>query len=564
MSQECAVCRQPAVVTAHIYRGDQKATVCLCESCVHKVGKKMQVVIVGSTIQSLPKGTIITPPSQIQTPRPQRSPQQSPPHETSPQTSQVSLDNHNCVNCYRCGTIIPIHSKFCPECGATIKHAETSVFQRASNDNPISVKCYRCGASIPVYAKFCPVCGESRIATQNKDTQNSHGVPATDDEYRSIISNVEPAAEQNNMEISRPLNSYHDSANNTPSNTKMKNGWKVACISLLMTLILIPILLFLHKQGIIFNDKNSIPVPATENTPTYTPPKSELTSPKTSVNDSNHYLCAGGFHTVGIKEDGTLVATGSNSFHQCNTSGWMDIVSVTAGSFHTVGLTEDGTVVAVGSNEEGESNVSNWRDIVKVVAGTYITVGIKSDGTVLAAGNNDYGQCEVSTWKNIIDVAADWFHVVGLKSDGTVIAAGDNRSGECDVSRWSDIIAIAAGEGYTLGLKSDGTVLATGRNSFGQCDVSDWTDIIAISALYRYSVGLKKDGTVVATGDNEYGQCNVTSWKNIVAISAGNYHTVGLKADGSVISTKINTFDSDFNCGQTEVSSWKLKINKNR
>ena len=124
------------------------------------------------------------------------------------------------------------------------------------------------------------------------------------------------------------------------------------------------------------------------------PSKSDVSTRKPS-----DYLSAGGFHTVGLKEDGTVIAAGSNYFGQCNVSGWTDIVAVTAGGFHTVGLKRDGTVVAAGSNEEGECNVSGWSNVVKIAAGNDITVGIRSDGTVLVVGNNDYGQCNVSGWK---------------------------------------------------------------------------------------------------------------------------------------------------------------------
>jgi hypothetical protein len=41
-------------------------------------------------------------------------------------------------------------------------------------------------------------------------------------------------------------------------------------------------------------------------------------------------------------------------------SGWSDIVQVAAGLSHTVGLKADGTVVATGNNSSGQCNVSDW------------------------------------------------------------------------------------------------------------------------------------------------------------------------------------------------------------
>lgn len=74
-------------------------------------------------------------------------------------------------------------------------------------------------------------------------------------------------------------------------------------------------------------------------------------------------VSAGGWHTVGLKADGTVVAVGYNYYGQCDVSGWQDIVAVSAGSWYTVGLKSDGTVVAVGWNKYGQCNVSDWTDI---------------------------------------------------------------------------------------------------------------------------------------------------------------------------------------------------------
>ena len=57
-------------------------------------------------------------------------------------------------------------------------------------------------------------------------------------------------------------------------------------------------------------------------------------------------VSAGGTHTVGLRLDGTVAATGGNDFGQCDVENWTNIVAVSAGGNHTVGLRSDGTVVA--------------------------------------------------------------------------------------------------------------------------------------------------------------------------------------------------------------------------
>ena len=183
------------------------------------------------------------------------------------------------------------------------------------------------------------------------------------------------------------------------------------------------------------------------------------------------------YHTVGLRTDGTVVATGYNANEQCDVNDWSDIIAVSASDYHTVGLNTNGTVVATGDNRFGQCNVNGWSDIVAISASNNHTVGLKSDSTVIATGNNSFEQCSMNDWYNIIAVSAGSFHTVGLKSDGTVVALGHNDSGQCNVNDWTDIVAISAGYNHTVGLKSDGTVVAVGDNTFHQCDVSGWKDI---------------------------------------------------------------------------------------
>ena len=67
------------------------------------------------------------------------------------------------------------------------------------------------------------------------------------------------------------------------------------------------------------------------------------------------------------------------------------MIAVSAGYYHTVGLKADGTVVATGNNNYGECNLSGWKNIVAVSAGENCTLGLKSDGTLVFAGKNRNG-----------------------------------------------------------------------------------------------------------------------------------------------------------------------------
>ncbi len=48
-----------------------------------------------------------------------------------------------------------------------------------------------------------------------------------------------------------------------------------------------------------------------------------------------------------------MVAVGDNDYGQLSVGSWSNIVQVAAGGYHTVGLKSNGTVAAVGSNGFG-------------------------------------------------------------------------------------------------------------------------------------------------------------------------------------------------------------------
>lgn len=261
-------------------------------------------------------------------------------------------------------------------------------------------------------------------------------------------------------------------------------------------------------------------------------------------------VSAGTYHTVGLKDDGTVLSTGDNTFGQRNVKAWTDIVAVAAGDSHTVGLTREGRVLAAGINEYGQCDVDGWTDIIAASASDYTTLGLRKDGTVIAVGDNSFGQCDVGDWTGIIAISAGPWHSVGLRSDGTVVAAGDNEYHQGNLDRWTEIVGISAGDYHTVGLKSDGTAVAQGYNADGRCDVKLWENLVRVAAGGYHTVGLRRDGTVVAIGANPDGRCDVDGWTDIAEISAGRWHTVGVSTNGEAVAVGFNED------GQCDVQSW--------
>lgn len=250
---------------------------------------------------------------------------------------------------------------------------------------------------------------------------------------------------------------------------------------------------------------------------------SDNESNQIDVGSWNHLiaLAGGDRHTVGLKEDGTVIAVGHNEFKQCNVSGWSDVVAIAAGDYHTVALRNNGALLATGRDTYGQCRVDKLADftqdrkITAIAAGYEHTVALCEDGTVAAIGENIYGQCNVSAWTDIVVIAAGTYHTVGLRADGTVVAAGKKNEGQCDVSDWHDIVNLCAGDYHTVGVRSDGSVVAVGRNSAGQCNLNAWCDIVAVVAGRDHTVGIRSDGTAVAEGREAEMQCDVAGWSNV-------------------------------------------------
>lgn len=243
---------------------------------------------------------------------------------------------------------------------------------------------------------------------------------------------------------------------------------------------------------------------------------------------------------VGLKTDGTVVATGRNSDGQCDVSNWESIISVSAGFEHTVGLKSDGSVVAIGSNDYGQCNVSKWENIVQVVAGNQCTIGLQSDGRLLFAGD---GEDDCINWEDIVEIWVEEDDVIGKSLDGRIISSYLDFSNNDD---WKDLKKVSISfDCGVFGLTQDNTVIFDKWShhpddepyyaALGLDDAQYWTDIIDIDGGLRNVVGIKRDGTVVFAGSNEEGQNDISDWKDIAVIATEGRQTIGVKSDGTVL-----------------------------
>lgn len=198
-------------------------------------------------------------------------------------------------------------------------------------------------------------------------------------------------------------------------------------------------------------------------------------------------ISAGGEHSLFLTQEGTVWAVGSNSYGELgdgtfrskatpvqvirsDSSPLDNVVSISAGDDHSLFLRRDGTVWATGRNYYGQLGIG-----VMGLADRNVAVQVmKADSTPLT---------------DVVAIAAGGEHSLFLRRDGTVWAVGYNLWGQLGDSSLTTrslavqvrtrngpltgVVAIAAGVDFSLFVKSDGSVWATGDGSRGRMGVAE-------------------------------------------------------------------------------------------
>src|ERR1017187_3334127 len=242
--------------------------------------------------------------------------------------------------------------------------------------------------------------------------------------------------------------------------------------------------------------------------------------PVVNLSSAINGISTGLYHTIAVKNDGTVWTWGNNSYGQLGSGttydrltpfsiiGVSSVVAVAAGQYHSLALTSGGIVWAWGYNGYGQLGdgtttertspvqVILLTNVVAIAAGQNFSLALKSDGTVWTWGYGGYGQLgngSTSSQSNIVSVA-------GISS-ATSIGAGDNHS---------------------LAVLSNGSVWAWGYNGYGQLGdgtttnedspiqvgtaVSGFSGFSVVAGGSNFSLAMQAGGTVWAWGDNTQGQ----------------------------------------------------------
>jgi hypothetical protein len=258
---------------------------------------------------------------------------------------------------------------------------------------------------------------------------------------------------------------------------------------------------------------------------------------------------------VGLREDGTVVATGLNNDGQCDVSGWSNITQVAAGRAHTVGLRDDGTVVATGLNNDGQCDVGGWTNIAQVAAGGWHTVGLKDCGTVVAAGLNNDGQCNVGGWilKTLSDEPPGTYHLTISSTSGGSVAPGEGTFAYCESEVVSLVAGAESGYGFVNWTGDVGTIADADDATTTITMTGDYVitaNFVQVTPQFDLTISSTAGGAVTAPGEGTFTYDEGTG-VNLVAQAEEGYRfvnwtgDVGAIADVDAASTSI-TMNGDY------------------
>lgn len=160
---------------------------------------------------------------------------------------------------------------------------------------------------------------------------------------------------------------------------------------------------------------------------------------------------------------------------------WTDIVAVHSNTTAAIGIKKDGTVVATGDNSKGQISVNDWQDISQAVV--YDTVssldiesteafilGLKTDGTLVFSGQYFFEEdvSELLAITDVREISYNYDSIILIKNDGTVVSLPNSAVGDF-FAEDKDIAYLGfdmSRQQYYLYVKNDGTIVTDPKLDF--------------------------------------------------------------------------------------------------
>ena len=222
-------------------------------------------------------------------------------------------------------------------------------------------------------------------------------------------------------------------------------------------------------------------------------------------------ISGGTSHTCALREDGTPVCWGSDSFGQASPLEGEVLTLVSSGWNHTCGLRNDWTAVCWGNNEDGQASPPEGERFTSIASGYYVTCGLREDGKAMCWGRmlDSWGHgWEEAPEERFVQIDVAHVIVCGIKDDGYHECWGEYGDVVVEPSSepsWGhQFSAFSLGGQHSCELWANGTAVCFGSLE-GKSPLQE--RFAAISSGYDHTCGITlRDGYLICWGEDEHGQ----------------------------------------------------------
>ena len=261
----------------------------------------------------------------------------------------------------------------------------------------------------------------------------------------------------------------------------------------------------------------------------------EIAPPLSLPLDAGEQLSSGGYHTCGLRADGTAVCWGDDGEGQASPPAGERYASISSGYRHTCGLRADGTAVCWGYDRYGQASPPAGERYASLSSGGFHTCGLRADGTAVCWGSDGEGWASPPAGERYASLSSGGGHTCGLRADGTAVCWGYDEDGQASPPAGERYASISSGGGHTCGLRGDGTAVCWGYDGEGWASPPAGERYASLSSGGGHTCGLRADGTAVCWGSDGEGWASPPAGERYASLSSGGGHTCGLRVDGMAV-----------------------------
>jgi hypothetical protein len=147
-----------------------------------------------------------------------------------------------------------------------------------------------------------------------------------------------------------------------------------------------------------------------------------------------------------------------------------NVVAIAGGGFHSLALLANGTVVVWGDNTYGQTNMpADLTNVVAIVGGGFHSLALRANGTVVAWGLDTAGQTNApADLTNVVAVAGGYRHSLALENDGSPFIVRQPASQTTSTNSTVTFTVIALGApALSYQWQKNGSNLIDGGNASG-------------------------------------------------------------------------------------------------